>query len=54
MQGCVISCETVVFFQKSRNLSRSLLTNNNFYCAFPLDMHAVMREIQHNFAQKHS
>ena len=33
MQGCVISCGTVVFFQKSRNLSRSLLTNNNFYCA---------------------
>ena len=32
MQSCVISCETVVFFQKSRNLSRSLLTNNNFYC----------------------
>ena len=32
MQGCVISCGTVVFFQKSRNLSRSLLTNNNFYC----------------------
>ena len=32
MQGCVISCRTVVFFQKSRNLSRSLLTNNNFYC----------------------
>ena len=33
MQGCEISCGTVVFFQKSRNLSRSLLTNNNFYCA---------------------
>ena len=33
MQGCVILCGTVVFFQKSRNLSRSLLTNNNFYCA---------------------
>ena len=33
MQGCVISCGTVVFFHKSRNLSRSLLTNNNFYCA---------------------
>ena len=33
MQGCVISCGTVVFFQKSRNLSRSLLTNDNFYCA---------------------
>ena len=33
MQGCVISCGTVVFFQISRNLSRSLLTNNNFYCA---------------------
>ena len=32
MQGWVISCGTVVFFQKSRNLSRSLLTNNNFYC----------------------
>ena len=32
MQGCVISCLTIVFFQKSRNLSRSLLTNNNFYC----------------------
>ena len=32
MQGCVISCETAVFFQKSRNLPRSLLTNNNFYC----------------------
>ena len=32
MQGCVISCGTVVFFQISRNLSRSLLTNNNFYC----------------------
>ena len=32
MQGCVISCGTVVFFQKSRNLSRPLLTNNNFYC----------------------
>ena len=26
MQGCVISCGAVVFFQKSRNLSRSLLT----------------------------
>ena len=34
MQGCVISCGTVVFFQKSRNLSRSLLTSNNFYCAY--------------------
>ena len=34
MQGCVISCGTVVFFQKSRNLSRSLLTNNNFYCVY--------------------
>ena len=33
MQGCVISCGTVVFFHKSRNLSRSLLTNSNFYCA---------------------
>ena len=33
MQGCVISCGTVVYFQKSCNLSRSLLTNNNFYCA---------------------
>ena len=33
MQGCVISCGTIVFFQDSRNLSRSLLTNNNFYCA---------------------
>ena len=33
MQGCVISCRTIVFFRKSRNLSRSLLTNNNFYCA---------------------
>ena len=33
MQGCVISCGTVVFFKKSRNLSRSLLTNNNLYCA---------------------
>ena len=32
IQGCVILCWTVVFFQKSRNLSRSLLTNNNFYC----------------------
>ena len=32
MQGCVISCGTVVFFQKSRNLSRSLLTYNKFYC----------------------
>ena len=32
MQGCVISCGTVVFFQKPRNLSRSLVTNNNFYC----------------------
>ena len=32
MQGCVISCGTVVFFQKSRNLSRSFLTNDNFYC----------------------
>ena len=31
MQGCVIPCGTVVFFQKSRNLSRSLLTDNNFY-----------------------
>ena len=33
MQGCVITCGTVLFFQKSRNLSQSLLTNNNFYCA---------------------
>ena len=33
VKGCVISCGTVVFFQKSRNLSRSLLTNNNFYGA---------------------
>ena len=33
MQGCVIPCGTVVFFQKSCNLSRSLLTYNNFYCA---------------------
>ena len=32
MQGFVISCGTEVFFQKSRNLSRSLLTRNNFYC----------------------
>ena len=32
MQGFVISCGAVVFFQKSRNLSRSLLINNNFYC----------------------
>ena len=32
MQGCVISCGTVVFFQKSRNLLRSLLSNNNVYC----------------------
>ena len=32
MQGCVISCGTVVFIQKSRNLSRLLLTNNDFYC----------------------
>ena len=32
MQGCVITCGSVVFFQKSRNLSRSLLTKNNFYC----------------------
>ena len=31
LQGCVIPCGTVVFFQKSRNLSRSLLTSNNFY-----------------------
>ena len=30
MQGCVIPCGTVVFFQKSRNLSPSLLTNNHF------------------------
>ena len=28
-----VTNRTVVFFQKSRNLSRSLLTNNNFYCA---------------------
>ena len=33
MQGCVISCGTVVFFQKSCNLSRSSLTSNSFYCA---------------------
>ena len=33
MLGCVISCGTVVFFQKSCNLSRSLPTNNNIYCA---------------------
>ena len=33
MQGCVISCGTVVFFQTSRNLSWSLLTSNNFYIA---------------------
>ena len=32
MQGCVIYCGTVVFFKKSHNLSRLLLTNNNFYC----------------------
>ena len=32
----MISCGTVVFFQKSRNLSRSLLTNNNFYCVCAL------------------
>ena len=32
MQSCEISYGIVVFFQKSRNLSRSLLTNNNFYC----------------------
>ena len=30
-----IFCGTVVFFQKSHNLSRSLLTNNNFYCEMP-------------------
>ena len=35
MQGCVILCGKVVFFQKPCNLSRSLLTNNNFYCAKP-------------------
>ena len=28
IQGCEISSGTEVFFQKSRNLSRSLLTNN--------------------------
>ena len=33
IQGCLISCGTVVFFQKSRNLSLPLLSNNNFYCA---------------------
>ena len=50
MQGCVISYGTVVFFQKSRNLSRSLLTNNNFYCAtlaptsiFDIDVHSFER-----------
>ena len=37
MQGCVIPCGTVEFFQKSCNLSRSLLTNINFYCG-PFDI----------------
>ena len=37
MQGCVISCGTVVFSQKLRNLSRLLLTNNNFYSEMHLN-----------------
>ena len=37
MQGCVIPYGTVVFFQKSRNVSQSLLINNNFYCAIEDD-----------------
>ena len=45
MQGCVISCGTVVFFQKSRNLSRSLLTNNKFYCAFQMYFTVVLISI---------
>ena len=48
MQGCVISCGRVVFFQKARNLSRSLLTNNNFYCGYVEDqchnMHLCKKE----------
>ena len=45
MQGCVISCGTVVFFQKSRDLSRSLLTNNNFYCAILKTLHKIIKLI---------
>ena len=45
MQGCVISCGTVVFFQKSHNLSRSLLSNNNFYCAMFNELVLVSQEI---------
>jgi len=41
MQGCVSLCGTVVFFQKSRNLSRSLLTNNNFYCGLVTQRHSL-------------
>ena len=43
VQGCVISCGTVVFFQKSRNLTRSLLTNSNFYCACMLESPSDVR-----------
>ena len=45
MQGCVISCGTVVFFQKSRNLSRSLLTNNSFYCGKSINFTRYHRRI---------
>ena len=51
MQGCVISCGTVVFFQKSHNLSRSLLTNNNFYCVV-VDLLPYMATYPWNFLLK--
>ena len=41
MQGCVISYRTVVFFQISRNLSRSLLTSSNIYCGRVREPEAV-------------
>ena len=52
MQGCVISCGTVVFFQKSRNLSRSLLTNNNFYCVLSRKK-SKMGDIPNSYVTRH-
>ena len=53
MQGCQISCGTVVFSQKSRNLSRSLLTNNNFYCEILQTRIALHLETQQQQKSSH-
>ena len=34
-------------FQKSRNLSRSLLNNNNFYCAQHDELESNLKKIPH-------